>query len=469
MLNRSYLNRLRSRLRGKGGVPTTRIIALGFLIAIIVGTALLLLPFCRREAGSAGFMEALFTSCTSVCVTGLSITDISSYWSFGGQLIILILIQLGGLGIVAFTTGVMLLIGRRVTLRDRLIIESAFNLSTLQGLVNFLKRIFKGTFIIELIGVCCYSVVFIPRLGFPKGIWASIFASVSAFCNAGMDVIGSNSLASYVDHVWINVVTIVLITLGGIGFIVWWDVLRVIRMVRSGKCLPRRALHRLTLHSKLSLSTSAILLMGGALAILLLEYNNPETLGKLSFGNKVMASFFQSVTLRTAGFYTVSQAGLREPTAVFSLLLMLVGGCSVGTAGGIKTTTFALLLLSALSTAQGRDDATAFGRTIPFSTLRKASAVAIISFFAAFTMSLLLCVISGASFTDCAYEIFSAVNTVGVTRDLTTTLGVGGQLLVIFCMYIGRIGPISLAITFTAKKKNPGSLIVYAKEDVTVG
>lgn len=449
-------------------LSTTQLIALGFASAIIVGTILLCLPVSSASGLATPFIDALFTATTSVCVTGLVVVDTFAHWSVFGQAVILVLIQCGGLGIISFTTGVMLVIGRRVTLKDRLLLEDAFNLNTLSGLVRFLKRVIKGTFIIEALGAVGYMFIFIPRFGVAKGIWVSVFNSVSAFCNAGMDIIGKVSLMEYTGNLAVNVITMTLIILGGIGFIVWWDVLRVFRLRKAGEIKKGQTFQRLSLHSKIILATTACLILAGFLVVFFVEFRNPETLGKLPFGEKVLAALFQSVTTRTAGFATISQAGLRNATALFCSLLMFIGGSPVGTAGGIKTSTIALLAIATLSLIRGKEEASAFGRSISIKNIRKALAVTLISVMVLMgAMMILLCFEEG-SFVDIAYETISAIGTVGLSRDYTGTLNVIGKLVIVLCMYMGRIGPISMAIAFGYKKSSKGK-VSYPKEEVTVG
>ncbi len=448
-------------------LSTTQVILLGFLLTIIIGALILSLPVCSASGEGTPLIDALFTATTSVCVTGLVVVDTYAHWSFFGQLVILILAQIGGLGVVSITTSVMLMMGQRVSLKDRLLIESAFNLSTLKGLVKFLKKIIKGTFIVEGIGAICYAFVFVPELGWKKGIWASIFNGVSAFCNAGMDVIGADSLAPYVSNPWINFVTMTLIILGGLGFVVWWDMIRVIQMVKNKEIPKQWMFQRCTLQTKIVLTMTAALILGGAVCVFLLEYNNPETLGTLSFGDKILASLFQSVTTRTAGFFTISQKGLRDATALVCIMLMFIGGSPSGTAGGVKTTTIALILIAAMSIIKGTEEAEIFKRSIPLKTIRKALAVVLISFLALLGGTIALSVVSGGSLTDVAFEMTSAVATVGLTRGFTASLNTAGKLIVIVGMYLGRIGPISLAIAIQSKRKN--ALASFAEEDVAVG
>ena len=346
-------------------LSTTQIIALGFLGTIFIGALILCLPFSSADGNFTPFIDALFTSTTSVCVTGLVVVNTAIHWSLFGKIVILILIQLGGLGIVSFVTGIMMVAGSRITLSDRLLLEDALNLSTLKGLVRFLKFIFRGTFIIEIIGAICYSFVFVPNFGLIKGLWFSIFHAVSAFCNAGIDLLGANSLEPYISNPWINFVTMFLIISGGIGFIVWMDLKAAIKNYFQNKISVKKSLQKLRLHTKITLITTVILILGGALLIFVLEYTNTDTIGKLSFFDKIVASLFQSVTLRTAGFATFSQSGLRHGTVLLCYFLMFIGGSSIGTAGGIKTTTIATLFLSTRAIVKGKTHLVVFRKNTP--------------------------------------------------------------------------------------------------------
>lgn len=455
-------------LQKKHELSTAQIIALGFFLTILVGSILLCLPVCAADGRWTCYLDALFTSTTSVCVTGLVVVDTYAHWSMFGQVVILLLIQCGGLGIITLSTFVMVLIGRKVSLKDRLLLEDAFNLDTLQGLVRFLKKVLKGTVLVEGIGALCYMLVFIPKFG-ARGIWYSVFNAVSAFCNAGMDVLGNNSLMDYVDQPWINFVTMALIVSGGIGFIVWWDILGVIREIRKGDVARRFFFRRLKLHTKIVLCTTFVLIFGGAVLVFALEYHNPQTLGPLSLGSKIMASLFQSVTFRTAGFATISQKGLYGATALLGILLMLIGGSPVGTAGGVKTSTFALVFFTAVATIKGEEKVTVFRRTIPLKTIRKAVSVVLVFSSVLFVMVMLMSVFEEGSLLDIAYETASALGTVGLSRDYTMTLDTIGKILIIICMYLGRIGPISMAIAFNFKGSKRGYQIKYPEEDVTVG
>ena len=449
-------------------LSTTQVIALGFISAILIGAVILSLPLSSASGEFTPFIDSLFTSATSVCVTGLVVVTTATHWSLFGQIVILVLIQLGGLGIVSFTTGVMMVIGRRITLRDRMLLEDALNLDTLKGLVKFLKRIFKGTFVVEGIGAVCYTFVFIHRFGIIKGIWYSVFHSISAFCNAGIDILGSNSLVPYVSNAWINIVTMLLIITGGIGFIVWWDVINNIKKLVQHEYTLKMAVKKLHLHSKITIITTFFLITVGALVVFALEYNNPATIGNMGFFQKIMASFFQSVVLRTAGFATFSQAGLNSSTVIVCLFLMFIGGSSIGTSGGIKTTTFAVLFLSTRATIKGSTHLVVFNKTIPHKTVQKALAVTVVSLTALLIATFALHLVEGGSLLDATFETTSAVATVGLSRDFTASMGTFGKLIITFCMYLGRIGPISMVIFFNRQQQG-SKYFSYPHEDITVG
>lgn len=451
----------------KKELSTTQIIALGFMAAILLGSIILFLPFSSTDMKFTSFEDCLFTATTSVCVTGLTVVSTASHWSLFGKFIILVLIQLGGLGIVSITTGVMIIMGRRITLRDRLILEDALNLNTLSGLIKFLLRIFKGTFLIEGIGAFLYSFIFIPEYGILRGIWYSIFHAVSAFCNAGIDLLGDTSLIKYNTNIFMNIITMFLIIFGGLGFVVWWDILSCIKKVIKKDASLRHGLMKLRLHTKIVTISTLILIFGGAILVFLLEYNNPATIGDMTFLQKINASFFQSVTLRTAGFMTIPQSSLRSSTSLICLFLMLIGGSPISTAGGIKTTTIAALILSTRATIKGNSHLVVFRKTIPHKTITKALAVTIVSVLVLISATFILQVVENAPLLDTVYETTSAIATVGLSRDFTSSLHFAGKLIIILCMYLGRIGPISMAIFFSNPKE--AHLCSYPNEDITVG
>ncbi len=445
-------------------LSTTQTILLSFLLAILAGSALLALPVSSADGIAVPYIDALFTATTSICVTGLVTVPTFSTWSLFGQIIILFLIQIGGLGVVTIMSGLMISLHRRIGIRDRMLIQDAFNLNTLSGMVKFIRKVIAGTFLVEGIGALLYMTVFVPEFGV-KGLWISLFNAVSAFCNAGMDVISENSLYAYVHNPVINIVTILLIVFGGIGYIVWWDIMGVLKNIRRQglKCFAN-----LTFHSKIALSVTGILILAGTAAVFIFEYNNPLTMYSFSVPEKLQASLFQSVTTRTAGFATVPQENLTNASALTSLLLMFIGGSPVGTAGGIKTVTFAVLITSAFATMKTRSEAELFHRTIPKQAVSKAVAVVSMAFIILFTATLLLAAVTDADALDIVYETVSAAATVGLTRSLTSELNIWGRIIIIITMYLGRVGPISLMIALNTKKETK-NIIKNPTEDISVG
>ena len=448
----------------KLSLSTTHIIMLSFLVLILAGSLLLALPISSASGEAVPYQDALFTATTAACVTGLVTLPTVTAWSVFGQAVILVLIQVGGLGVVTIMSALMILLHRRMGIGDRLLLQDAFNLNSLSGIVRFVKRVLLGTFLVEGLGALLYMTVFVPEFG-PRGIWISVFTSISAFCNAGIDIIAENSLCNYATNPIINTVTSLLIILGGIGYIVWWDVMGLGKGTAGKK---HRRFRNLSLHSKIAITTTLILIFGGGMLIFLFEYDNPLTIGNLSAFDKIQVSLFQSVTTRTAGFATVPQQDLTNASSILCLLLMFIGGSPVGTAGGIKTVTFAVLMVSALATIQNKQDVSLYNRNIAKQAVSKAVAVTVMSFSIMFTSTVLLSAVSGADALDILYETVSATATVGLTRDLTPYLNTAGKAIIIGTMYLGRVGPISLALTLNSGKKRQ-NIIKNPTEDISVG
>ena len=337
-------------------MTSTQIIMLGFLFAIFLGTLLLMLPVATVEGEHTGLLTALFTATTSICVTGLVVVDTFSHWSIVGQIIILILIQIGGFGVITLYSGIMMLMKKKFSLSTRLLIQDYYNLDSIHGLIKFLIRVIKDTFIVEGIGALLYSLIFIPKYGIIKGIWVSIFNAVSAFCNAGMDVLGANSLIDYQTNIPINLITAFLIISGGLGYVVWFDVIENLKKSIKYKYSIRTFWKRLGEHSKLVINLTLFFLISGTILIMIFEWNNARTIGNLSIGNKVLVSFFQSMTFRTAGFATVPQDALTPSSCLIGCIYMFIGGSPVGTAGGIKTVTIFVVLLNVFSFIRNRTE-----------------------------------------------------------------------------------------------------------------
>lgn len=448
-------------------MTTTRIIVLGFLVGILLGGFLLWLPVSSKTGQDISFQDALFVATTSLCVTGLTPVVMAEQWSYFGQTIILFLMQFGGLGVITFTTTVLLMLGKRITLKERMLIQDSYNLDSISGVVKLTKRIMKGTLLVEAGGAVLYAVVFIPQYGILEGMWKAVFHAVSAFCNAGLDTIGSSGFMVYQTNVIINVATMLLIVFGGLGFPVWWDILDVIKRAKKKEILWRDLFQKLNVHSKLVLVMTGALIFGGGLLILLFEYHNSATIGNLSFGNKVMASLFESVTLRTAGFQTIPQEGLTEASTLLALIWMFIGGSPSGTAGGVKTVTMLILILSMLAAVKGTDEVRAFHRKISDNYVRRAVAVIVVFFVALIAVTMALSITEEGSFIDILFEATSAMATVGLTRGFTGSLTTAGKWIIILAMYLGRLGPITMALAFNAKKYEGKK--TYAEGKVIIG
>lgn len=408
-----------------------------------------------QNATKVPYIDCLFTATSSVCVTGLVTVATYSTWSFFGKLIIIILIQMGGLGFMTFATLIALVMGRRITLKDRLIIKEQTNSIDMQGMVKLIRYILISTFSIETIGAFLLMTKFIPMYGL-KGIFYSFFHSISAFCNAGFDILGPNSLIDINTNFFILLVIGLLIVIGGIGFNVILDILH------NGFDFKK-----FSLHSKIVLTTTVLMLSITSVLIFAMEFFNPETIGNLSLTDKISNSVFQAVTLRTAGFSAINQSKLLDSSSVLSILNMFIGGSPAGTAGGIKTTTFALLIIVALSEIKGQEDVEVFNRRIRFSQVKKALAIITLSMVWVIFVTFAILVIDKAKYLDVVYEVVSAFGTVGLTRSLTPTLNIISKILIISTMYIGRVG--SLTILFALSNTKNKKAYKEAHENIIIG
>lgn len=459
---------IKRKLRS-GRLSSAQVIAGGFLAAILAGAVLLCMPVSSSEGTFTDFVDALFTAATSVCVTGLVTVNTAAHWSLFGKVVILFLIQLGGLGVVTVMTVFLVAAGQRITLRERMMIQESFNTDGLDGLVNMIMRVLRGTLLLEAAGAVGYAFVFIPEYGALKGAGYAVFHAVSAFCNAGIDVVGDSSLGPYLTNPVINITTCLLIIIGGIGYVVWWDILRVLREKRQRQIPKGQCFRRLQLHSKLAIVMTLALVLGGTALFFLLERNNPSTFGSLSLPEQIMAAFFQSVTTRTAGFCTVDQGALTDGSAFITMLLMLIGGSPAGTAGGVKTTTVGMLALVVWASAQKKEDVEAFGRQINRQSIRTGLTVFLLAQFIAVAGIVLLLATQDMGFTDVSFEVFSALGTAGLTRGITADLNVFGKLLVTALMYIGRIGPITLVVAFLSRNNEKNGKLRLPQRRVLVG
>ena len=439
----------------------TRIVAASFAVIILVGALLLTLPIASRDGQSAGFFTALFTATSSTCVTGLILVDTWIQWSLFGQVVIILMIQLGGLGFMTVITLVSFALRRRIGLSERLIMVSTLNLNDLDGVVRMVRHALMGTFLIEGTGAVLLSIAMIPHFGLLGGIWRGIFHSISAFCNAGFDLLGGkfgafSSLAGLQDNPLVLGTIAALIIVGGLGFFVWEDI------------LAKRSWKKLAVYSKMVLIITGVLIVGGALFFLMEEYANPATLGNMPLWEKILNSFFQSVTLRTAGFDALGQGGLSDTSKAFSSILMLIGGSSGSTAGGLKTATVAVLLLALRSGLAGREQVTFRGRTIPYRRVLNAMTLALVMLFLFLVGSMVISTVENLPYLDCAFEVASAMGTVGLTTGITPTLSMFSQSLLILLMYTGRIGLLSFSIALAVRHGRPAKLR-YPEMNVMIG
>ena len=426
---------------------STRLVALSFGAVILMGTLLLALPISARSGESQGIFKALFTATSATCVTGLVVADTAMTWSGFGQAVILLMIQIGGLGFMTIITVVSLLAHRKIGLSERLLMVSTLNLSDLDGVVRVVRRALVGTLLFELAGTALLSVRMIPRFGFFRGLWHALFHAVSAFCNAGFDLQGMDtgaysSLSGFAGDPVILLTTAALVIIGGLGFFVWEDILK------------NRCWKKLTIYSKLVLSITLFLLVGGTLFFLGAEWSNPATLGPMTVGEKCLNAFFQSMTLRTAGFNVIDQGAMTDNSIVMSCILMLIGGSSGSTAGGLKTVTVWVLVMVVASGLRGRENIVFRGRTLPTQRALNAVSLFLMVSFLFFTGSMLISVTHEATFLQAAYETASALGTVGLTTGITPHLTWPAQALLIVLMYAGRVGILSFSIAFLNRRKD---------------
>ncbi|MGN0986155.1 MAG: TrkH family potassium uptake protein [Candidatus Enterenecus sp.] len=418
-----------------------------------------MLPFSTREAGGASFSDALFTATSATCVTGLVVRDTAVYWSWFGQLVILLLIQVGGMGVVTMAVAIFIFSGRRIGLKQRWVMQESISAPQVGGIVRQTRFIVGAAFALEGLGAVFLAFRFCPRLGLWRGLWCALFHSVSAFCNAGFDLMGRDSpfssLTGFVGDPLVNLVVMVLIVVGGLGFLTWRDMVS-----------HRLRFREYRLQSKLILSCTALLLLSGFAFFLFYEFRLPQWDG-LSGGEKVLAALFHSVTPRTAGFNTVDLARMSQPGQLFTILLMLTGGSPGSTAGGFKTTTLAVLFLSALAVFRRRRSAQCFGRRIQEGALQSACAIFLLYLTLFLAGGLLICCMDGVPLMDALFEAASAIGTVGLSLGGTARFSAPSRLVLIFLMYFGRVGGLTMIYAVTAG--GGASASQFPQEQVTVG
>lgn len=440
-----------------------QVLPLGFLAIILVGGLALTLPAMTVDGKGLSLFDALFTATSASCVTGLIVVDTGTHFTFLGQLVVLLLIQLGGLGFMSVTTLLFMMMGKRISLRERMTLAESLGEDRLQGVVGLCIRVVRLTFIIEFIGAALLCIRFIPLYGAGKGIWYSIFHSISAFCNAGFDLIGGyRSLTPFADDALINFTIMLLIIFGGIGFSVILD------------ALQKKKFSKLKLHSKLALCGSGILIVAGALLFLLFEGGNTATMGNMPFGEKLLASLFQSVTTRTAGFNTIDQLAMTDASKLVSIFLMLIGGSPAGTAGGLKVTTVLLVTLSAWSYIKNRQDIVAFKRRIPYAAARRATCLFLIGMVLLVTFGIIVSFAENGTaagqlgMENILYEIASGLGTVGLTSGVTALASPFTRVVLMLSMYLGRVGMLTVALSLGTRLKND-SLLHFPEETIMIG
>lgn len=435
-----------------------QILALGFALVILIGALLLSLPVSSQSGESTNFVDCLFTSTSSVCVTGLITRDTATYWSTFGKCVIISLIQIGGLGFMSFTTLVFLLLGKRITLKERLVMQEAMNFFSLQGLVKMSRYILLFTFSIEGIGALILSTQFIPQFGVMKGIAYSIFHSISAFCNAGFDLMGNfSSLTSYYDNSVVIITISMLIITGGLGFFAW------------NELYHRKKTSRFTLHTKVVVTSTILLIIIGTIFMFIFEHNNPNTLLDMSLKDKILNSFFAAVSPRTAGFNSIATDGMSGAGKLLTIILMFIGGSPGSTAGGIKTTTLVVLIFTILCLIKGREDTEINQKRLCKELVYKAIVIFIMSLTLIMGVTLVLSFTEvGFNLEQILYEVVSAFGTVGLTLGITTELSVIGKIIISISMYFGRVGPLTIVLALAKKHSNRGN-IKYPEEKILVG
>lgn len=439
-----------------------QIIVFGFTILIILGTVLLSLPISSKSGQGIGFEDALFTATSAVCVTGLVVVDTYSHWTVFGQTVILLLIQIGGLGIMSMATLFSLVLGRKMGLKARLTIQESLSDFTLSGVVKMLRNILIVTLVIELIGAVLLSTRLIPLYGLQNGVFKSVFHSVSAFCNAGFDIFGTpnnqfTSLVYFRNDPVLLLTICTLFIVGGLGFIVWRDVVIV------------RKFSNFMLHTKVVLLATFILTISGTILILLFEFNNSSTLKELPLMSKLINSFFHSVTPRTAGFNTLPMNTMTEPSKFITILLMFIGAAPGSTGGGIKVTTFSIIIIAIISYIKGNESVSIMYRRVPDTILKKALLLVTLSMCFVFITTMFLLIGNEGNFMQVLFESTSAFGTVGLSTGITPNLSTLSKYIITITMLVGRVGPLSAVLSLALRQNSKDLIYKYPEGKITVG
>jgi trk system potassium uptake protein TrkH len=437
-----------------------QILSMGFALVILVGAILLSLPIASQSGEFTPFIDCIFTSTSAVCVTGLVTVDTGTYWTYFGKTVIITLIQIGGLGFMSVATLVFFILGKRITLKERLVMQEAMNVNSLQGLVKMIKYVLIFTFSVEAIGAVLFSTQFIPKFGILKGIYYSLFHSISAFCNAGFDLMGDfSSVTAYANNSVIILTISALIATGGLGFFVWVEIYNC------------KGFKRLSLHSRVVIYTTLVLIFGGAILMYLFEMNNPNTMGGMSPKGKILSSIFASVSPRTAGFNSIPLDKMTTAGIFLTIILMFIGGSPGSTAGGLKTTTAVLLFMTVVSVVRGREETEIFKKRIDKELVYKAFAISVISMALVITVTMILSITEQPDipFEYFLYEATSAFATVGLTLGLTTKLTFVGKIVISLTMYAGRVGLLTIILALAKNKNSKSGTIRYPEDKILIG
>lgn len=448
-MNKNFINKLYDKI----SLNPPMVLSLGFAILITIGGLLLSLPFFTKSGQATPLVDSLFVAASASCVTGLTPVNTLEHWNTYGHILIIILIQIGGLGVMSLASIIPLILGKKIGMKSRQILKEQLNVESLEGMIVLFKYVLAFTFGTEILGAFLLSIKFIPLYGAGKGVWYAVFHSISAFCNAGFDILG-DSIFPFRDDLLINLTLSFLVIVGGLGFVVTSELFR------------RRSFKKLSTHSKLVIMVTGILLIFGTIMFLFLE-NEDGVLQYESLKGSILESFFQSVVARTAGFYSVDLSQIKDSTALMLMGLMFVGGSPGSTAGGIKTTTLGVLFLSTHAVVRGESEPVVFGRHISTETVRKALAIFLVSIVIILSVSFMLTITESAPLVDILYETVSALATVGASKGMTPHLTDAGKNLITLCMYLGRIGPMTMAFAFGMKAKK--SLIRYPESFISIG
>lgn len=461
------LKKLRKRIRNT--LSPAQQIALSFASVILIGAFLLSLPISNKVEGTA-FIDHLFTSTSAVCVTGLTTVVVVEQYTVFGQWVLIALMQIGGLGLMTLIAVFVIFLSGKLTLSNRLALNEAVNFFNLNDFNHFIKAILKYTLFFELIGFILLSTRFVPIFGFSEGLFISLFTAVSAFCNAGLDTLGGSSLQLYAHDIVINLTVMFLIVVGGLGFGVWFDISQGSKSLIKKTYPLQYIIKHLKVHTKLAITMTLSLILGGALIIFVFEYGNTLTIGDFNLFDKIMASLFQSITTRTAGFATLNMSVMKSASLFMMMMLMFIGGSPGGTAGGIKTTTFAIMGLMIVSELQGKKDLILFNRNIPREHFRKAFVVAFILLMTLSTGIILLSLVEPFEFLSISFEAVSAIATVGLSMGITSSLSFIGKVIIILLMYLGRIGPLTLMLSINRKSGvKKGHDVCYSNAEILIG